>query len=178
MSRSPSLVGGSGMTMPIVDQLLCCPSTYSFTAPHTKTIIIIRTWHDTLCAPKYTFWCWLWASSERRAGFCCAKHCRHPEKDMRAWAQKEVSREDGHQVGLSCPGVTQCIPPFAGVLLPHWEGPSPGTGSRPHTHHLFHLVPFGMVKPCSVSWLPLLSAAQIYQKNHTWQGWRGSNRRL
>lgn len=83
---------------------------------------------------------------------------------MRAWAQKEVSREDGHQVGLSCPGVTQCIPPFAGVLLPHWEGPSPGTGSRPHTHHLFHLVPFGMVKPCSVSWLPLLSAKQIYQK--------------
>lgn len=29
-----------------------------------------------------------------------------------------MASKDDHQVGASCPGVTQCISPFAGILLP------------------------------------------------------------
>lgn len=48
----------------------------------------------------------------------CAEHCRNPEQDLRAWAEQEMASKYNHQVGASCPGVTQCIPPFVGILLP------------------------------------------------------------
>lgn len=74
----------------------------------------------TLCVPQNTRF---GAGSGGRAGFCCAEHCRHPEKGTRAWAQEEVSSEDGHQ------GVTQCILPHllasicpTGSVLPLEQG--------------------------------------------------------
>lgn len=113
----------------------------------------------TLCAPKYTFWCWLWASSEGRAGFCCAEHYRHPEKDLRAWAQKEVSSEGGHHVGVSCPGVTQCTPPIC------WHPSAPLEGFFPWSREQASCPPSSLVSFGMVKWLPFLHAAQIHQKN-------------
>lgn len=58
---------------------------------------------------------------------------------MRARAEQEVAGKDGHQVHASCPGVTQCIPPFVGILLPLLGGSFPS--SREQTPCLLSFPP-------------------------------------
>jgi len=78
---------------------------------------------------------------------------------MRAWAEREVASEDGHQVGASRAGVTQCILPLAGILLPLLGGSFPL--SKDHTPCPSSFPPC-VLWHCEASELPFLSAAQIH----------------
>lgn len=91
-------------------------------------------------------------------GFVVLSTAGTQKREQEPW--KEVSSEDGPQVGGSCPGVTQCIPPICptGRVLPLEQG----ADLMPT---ILLLSPLGWQKPCSVSWFPVLSAAQIHQKN-------------
>lgn len=144
--RSPSLVAGQWDDH-VHCRLVSSPSVHLqlYSTQHQDYYHQDMTLCSVYChpAPKCTFWCWLWASSRVRAESDGAVCCRHPERDIRAWAEQEVADEHARQVQGRCklPG---CHPKHP---LLHWHPqPLPG-GSFPLSREL---------PPCPSSYSPCL----------------------
>lgn len=146
MCRSPSLVAGQWDDH-VHCRLVSSPSVHLqlYSTQHQDYHHQDMTLCSVCChpAPKCTFWCWLWASSRVRAESGGAECCRHPERDIRAWAEQEVlMRMQGR---CKLPG---CHPKHP---LLHWHPPAPTRrvlpleqGASPMPIILLTLPPLGL----------------------------------